>query len=131
MIKPNQDTVRLLRARARIREAHWELRDLATSTPSVVRAVNGGESFITLRAETLKALQLAEDNIVAELERMGLPGGVEPRVEVHPVCGGKFVETKTPESLQGPWTCDKCGLVTPTVDRRHWPEPVSKTEPPR
>jgi len=37
----------------------------------------------------------------------------------HPGCGGLFVEAKT-EGRSGPWTCDACGLVTQTVDPKHW-----------
>ena len=37
------------------------------------------------------------------------------RVE-HPGCGGAFVETRTASSTNGPWTCDKCGAITQTID---------------
>lgn len=33
-------------------------------------------------------------------------------------CGGRFVETRTPASTNGPWTCDKCGVVTQSIDGR-------------
>jgi len=57
-----------------------------------------------------------------DLHAMKLTEGTPKRLKLHPGCGGKFVETKTKKSSRGPWTCDKCGFVTETVDPRHWPK---------
>lgn len=37
----------------------------------------------------------------------------------HPGCGGVFVETRTASSTNGPWTCDKCGAITQSLDNPH------------
>jgi hypothetical protein len=36
----------------------------------------------------------------------------EPPDYSHKQCGGTFQETRTATSLNGPWTCDRCGSVT-------------------